>query len=124
MDPVSDPAQEDVTAEAALETMYANKVERLPVTNGDGRLLGIITMQDILEKRSYPLANRDAKGSLRVAAAVGPFDFERATMLDEAGVDALVVDCAHGHNMHVVKAVREIKGSVKADVVAGNIATS
>ena len=117
-------AQEDVTAEAALETMYANKVERLPVTNGDGRLLGIITMQDILEKRSYPLANRDAKGSLRVAAAVGPFDFERATMLDEAGVDALVVDCAHGHNMHVVRAVREIKGSVKADVVAGNIATS
>jgi IMP dehydrogenase len=117
-------AREDVTADAALETMYASKVERLPVVNGDGRLLGIITMQDILEKRAYPLANRDADGSLRVAAAVGPFDFERAMMLDEAGVDAVVVDCAHGHNLHVVKAVREIKASAKADIVAGNIATA
>ncbi|WP_067053271.1 MULTISPECIES: IMP dehydrogenase [Methanofollis] len=117
-------AREDVTAETALETMYSSKVERLPVTNGDGRLLGIITMQDILEKRAYPLANRDADGSLRVAAAVGPFDFERAMMLDEAGVDAIVVDCAHGHNLHVVKAVREIKASAKADIVAGNIATA
>lgn len=117
-------AREDVTAETALETMYSSKVERLPVTNGDGRLLGIITMQDILEKRAYPLANRDADGSLRVAAAVGPFDFERAMMLDEAGADAVVVDCAHGHNLHVVKAVREIKASAKADIVAGNIATA
>lgn len=117
-------AHEDVTAEAALETMYSSKVERLPVVNGDGRLLGIITMQDILEKRAYPLANRDANGSLRVAAAVGPFDFERAMMLDEAGADAVVVDCAHGHNLHVVKAVREIKASAKADIVAGNIATA
>lgn len=117
-------AREDVTAEEALETMYANKVERLPIVNGEGRLIGIITMQDILEKRSYPQANRDANGSLRVAAAVGPFDFDRAMMLDEAGADALVVDCAHGHNLHVVKAVRDIKASAKADVVAGNIATS
>jgi len=117
-------AHEDVTAEVALETMYSSKVERLPVVNGEGRLLGIITMQDILEKRAYPLANRDANGSLRVAAAVGPFDFERAMMLDEAGADAVVVDCAHGHNLHVVKAVREIKASAKADIVAGNIATA
>lgn len=117
-------AREDVTTSEALETMYANKVERLPVTNGEGRLLGIITMQDILEKRSFPQANRDASGSLRVAAGVGPFDLERAMMLDEAGVDAVVVDCAHGHNMHVVEAVRNIKGSVKADVIAGNIATA
>jgi IMP dehydrogenase len=58
-----------------------------------------------------------------VAAAVGPFDFARAELLDQNGADALVVDCAHGHNMKVVAAVKEIKGSVKADVVAGNIAT-
>lgn len=116
-------ATEDITAENALETMYANKVERLPVVDGDGCLVGIITMRDILEKRQYPRANRDANGKLRVAAAVGPFDFNRAMMLAEAGVDALVVDCAHGHNMNVVRAVGEIKGSVAIDVVAGNIAT-
>ncbi|MDD3070410.1 MAG: IMP dehydrogenase [Methanoculleus horonobensis] len=116
-------ASEDITAENALETMYANKVERLPVVDAEGRLVGIITMRDILEKRQYPRANRDVNGKLRVAAAVGPFDFKRAMMLVEAGVDALVVDCAHGHNMNVVKAVGEIKASVAVDVVAGNIAT-
>ncbi|WP_292727154.1 IMP dehydrogenase [Methanoculleus sp.] len=116
-------ASEDVTAENALETMYANKVERLPVVDARGCLVGIITMRDILEKRQYPRANRDANGKLRVAAAVGPFDFDRAMMLVESGVDALVVDSAHGHNMNVVKAVREIKASVAVDVVAGNIAT-
>ncbi|MDO9538706.1 MAG: IMP dehydrogenase [Methanocalculus sp.] len=114
---------EDVTPEQALELMYAKKVERLPVLNRKGSLLGIVTMQDILQKRQFPRANRDENGRLRVAAAVGPFDFERAMLLDEAGVDALVIDCAHGHNMMVVKAVREIKASAKADCIAGNIAT-
>jgi IMP dehydrogenase len=117
-------APEDITSEKALEVMYTNKVERLPVINEKGKLIGIITMQDILEKRQYPNATRDAKGNLRVAAAVGPFDFARAELLDQNGVDALVVDCAHGHNLKVVAAVEEIKGSVKADVIAGNIATS
>lgn len=117
-------AAEDITAERALEVMYTNKVERLPVADQKGRLIGIITMQDILEKRQYPNATRDAKGNLRVAAAVGPFDLSRATLLDENGVDALIVDCAHGHNMKVVKAVKDIKGSVKAEVIAGNIATT
>ena len=117
-------APEDITAEKALEVMYTNKVERLPVVNEKGKLIGIITMQDILEKRQYPNATRDAKGNLRVAAAVGPFDFARANLLDQNGVDALVVDCAHGHNLKVVAAVKDIKGSVKADVIAGNIATS
>jgi IMP dehydrogenase len=116
-------ASESVTVEDALETMYANKVERLPVVDGAGCLVGIITMRDILEKRQYPHANRDANGKLRVAASVGPFDFKRAMMLVEAGADALVVDCAHGHNMNVVKSVRDIKASVAVDVVAGNIAT-
>ncbi|HNX18191.1 MAG TPA: IMP dehydrogenase [Methanoregula sp.] len=117
-------ADEDITSEKALELMYTNKVERLPVADKNGRLIGIITMQDILEKRQYPRATRDKKGNLQVAAAVGPFDFARATLLDEHGVDALIVDCAHGHNMKVVEAVKNIKESVKADVIAGNIATT
>jgi IMP dehydrogenase len=114
---------EDITADKALEIMYTNKVERLPVVNKKGKLLGIITMQDILEKKQYPFATRDAAGNLRVAAAVGPFDFTRAELLDQNGVDVLIVDCAHGHNMKVVAAVKDIKGSVKAEVIAGNIAT-
>jgi IMP dehydrogenase len=114
---------EDITADKALEIMYTNKVERLPVVNKKGKLLGIITMQDILEKKQYPLATRDAAGNLRVAAAVGPFDFSRADLLDHNGVDALIVDCAHAHNLKVVSAVKDIKGSVKAEVIAGNIAT-
>jgi IMP dehydrogenase len=116
-------ASEDITSDKALEIMYTNKVERLPVVDRKGKLIGIITMQDILEKRQYPLATRDAKGNLRVAAAVGPFDFSRAMLLDEKGVDALVVDCAHGHNLKVVRGVKDIKESAQADVVAGNIAT-
>jgi len=80
-------------------------------------------MQDILHKHQYPQANRDRQGNLRVAAAVGPFDSRRAGMLAEAGADAIVVDCAHGHNLKVVEAVKEIKGSLDLDVVAGNIAT-
>ncbi|MCK9591523.1 MAG: IMP dehydrogenase [Methanoregula sp.] len=116
-------ADEDITAEKALEIMYTNKIERLPVVNVKGKLLGIITMQDILEKRQYPLASRDAKGNLRVAAAVGPFDFARAELLDNNNVDVLVVDCAHGHNMKVVAAVQDIKSTMKAEIIAGNIAT-
>lgn len=116
-------ADEDITSEKALEIMYTNKIERLPVVNEKGKLLGIITMQDILEKRQYPLATRDTKGNLRVAAAVGPFDFSRAELLDNNKVDALVVDCAHGHNMKVVAAVKDIKGSMTAEIIAGNIAT-
>jgi IMP dehydrogenase len=116
-------ADENITSEKALEIMYTNKVERLPVIDDTGKLIGIITMQDILEKRQYPNASRDANGRLRVAAAVGPFDFARAELLDQNGVDALVVDCAHGHNMKVVAAVKDIKESVSTQVVAGNIAT-
>jgi len=120
-DPIT--ASEDISLDEALELMYTNKVERLPVSSAHGRLIGIITMQDLLEKQPWINSSRDESGKLRVAAAVGPFDYDRAIMLDEAGADALAVDCAHGHNMNVVRAVEEIKDNVKAEVVAGNIAT-
>jgi IMP dehydrogenase len=116
-------AKESISMEEALRVMYERKVERLPVVGKNGTLFGIITMQDILHKVQYPHANRDRQGNLRVAAAVGPFDFPRARMLAEAGADALVVDCAHGHNLKVVQAVKDIRESLEIDVVAGNIAT-
>ncbi|MDD1717190.1 MAG: IMP dehydrogenase, partial [Methanoregulaceae archaeon] len=80
-------ADEQITASRALEIMYTNKVERLPVVNKRGKLIGIITMQDILEKQQYPKATRDKDRNLRVAAAVGPFDISRAMLLEESGVD-------------------------------------
>jgi len=116
-------AGEGISIDDAFDLMYSRKVERLPVVDSEGTLTGIISMQELLEKRQFPQAIRDDSGNLRVAAAVGPFDHARAMLLVEAGVDAIVVDCAHGHNLNVVKSVRDIKGSVQVDVVAGNIAT-
>jgi len=116
-------ADEDISMDDAFDLMYKNKVERLPVLGEDGCLLGIISMQDLLEKRQYPNASRDADGDLRVAAAVGPFDHDRACQLEQAGADAVVVDCAHGHNMNVVRAIHDIRGSISCDLIAGNIAT-
>ncbi|MBR6011743.1 MAG: IMP dehydrogenase [Methanomicrobium sp.] len=113
-----------IKLENALELMYTKKVERLPVVSDDNSLLGIITMQDLLESQQFPNANRDKNGKLRVAAAVGPFDIPRAKLLDEAGVDVIISDCAHGHNLNVVESVKKIKEAVSCDVVAGNIATA
>jgi IMP dehydrogenase len=116
-------ASEKITLDEAFDLMYSRKVERLPVVGEDRRLIGIISMQELLEKSQYPGAVRDAKGNLRVAASVGPFDHKRAMLLADAGADAIVVDCAHGHNLNVVRGVTEIKESLSCDVVAGNIAT-
>lgn len=116
-------AHEGISIDDAFDLMYSRKVERLPVVDAEGSLTGIISMQELLEKQQFPGAVRDRKGNLMVAAAVGPFDLPRAERLVEAGVDAIVVDCAHGHNLNVVKSIRDIKGSVPCDVVAGNIAT-
>ena len=116
-------AGENVKVEEAIDIMYEHKVERLPVINEKGNLVGIIMMQNILERRQYPQAIRNGSDQLRVAAAVGPFDIERAIALDKAGVDAICVDCAHAHNMRVVESAKRIKKMVSADVVVGNIAT-
>jgi len=117
-------ARESVKVDEAIDIMYEHKVERLPIINDKGSLIGIISMQNILEKRQYPNANKNGNEQLRVAAAVGPFDIERAMALDKAGADAICVDCAHAHNMRVVESARRIKKMVSADVVVGNIATS
>ncbi|MDY6774972.1 MAG: IMP dehydrogenase [Halobacteria archaeon] len=116
---------EGIDPDEALELMYENGVERLPVVEDGGETVeGIITMRSILRRREYPDATRDDDGHLAVAAAVSPFKTDRALKLDEAGADVLMVDTAHAHNMNVVEGAREIKQKVDADVVVGNIATS
>ncbi len=117
-------ARESVKIDEAIDIMYEHKVERLPIINDKGSLIGIISMQNIIERRQYPNANKNGGDQLRVAAAVGPFDIERAMALDKAGVDAICVDCAHAHNMRVVESAKRIKKMVSADVVVGNIATA
>ncbi len=116
-------APEDVTARQALELMYEHKIERVPVVDDENRLVGLVTMAGILQRREYDDAARDEGGHLRVGAAVGPFETDRAKTADEAGADVLFIDCAHAHNRNVIDSAREIKGEVDADVVVGNIGT-
>lgn len=115
--------EEPITAEEALNIAYENKVERLPVLS-DGKLVGIITIKDILNQAQYPNAARDKNGEYLVAAACGPFDLERAKALDKAGADIISIDCAHAHNMNVVEFTKEIKKEISAELCVGNIATA
>ena len=115
--------EEPITAEEALNIAYENKVERLPVLH-DGKLVGIITIKDSLNQAQYPNAARDKNGNYLVAAASGPFDLERAMALDQAGADIISIDCAHAHNMNVVKFTETIKDNIDAELCVGNIATA
>ena len=117
-------APRDVEARAALELMYDHKIERVPIVDEADRLVGLVTMQGILQRREHENAARDDTGRLRVGVAVGPFETDRATAADDAGADVLFIDCAHAHNLDVLDSAREIKQSVDADVVVGNIGTA
>ncbi|WP_299335236.1 IMP dehydrogenase [Haloplanus sp.] len=116
-------AGKDVTARAALELMYDHKIERVPIVDDDNRLVGLVTMQGILQRREHENAVRDGSGSLRIGVAVGPFENDRAHAAADAGADILFIDCAHAHNRDVIDSAREISESVEADVVVGNIGT-
>ncbi|MFB6297316.1 MAG: IMP dehydrogenase [Salinirussus sp.] len=116
-------APQGVTAREALELMYEHKIERVPVVDDDDRLVGLVTMAGILERRAYDQAARDDDGSLRVGIAVGPFETDRARAADRAGADIVFIDCAHAHNRTVIDSAREIKADVETDVVVGNIGT-
>jgi IMP dehydrogenase len=116
-------ARGTVTLEQAEKILMAKKVEKLLLVDENNRLTGLITIKDIDMMRRFPQAAKDRQGRLRVGAAVGVFDFERAGSLIEKDVDFLVVDSAHGHSANVVETVREIKKRWDIDVVAGNVAT-
>ncbi|QAU12414.1 IMP dehydrogenase [Halorubrum sp. BOL3-1] len=115
-------APEDVGAREALELMYDHKIERVPIVDDD-RLVGLVTMQGILQRREHEEAARDERGRLLAGVAVGPFEEERAVAADEAGVDVIFIDCAHAHNLDVLDSAEAIKATVDADVVVGNVGT-
>jgi IMP dehydrogenase len=113
------------TLEEAEAILGRHRIEKLPIVDVEGRLKGLITVKDIAKREAYPLATKDERGRLRVAAAVGvgPDALERADALVDAEVDALVVDTAHGHSVGVLDVVRRIKTGLEVQVIAGNIAT-
>ena len=116
-------APESVDAREALELMYDHKIERVPVVADGNRLVGLVTMQGVLQRREHEDAARDEDGGLLAGVAVGPFEEERAVAADEAGADVLFIDCAHAHNLNVLDSARAIQSSVDADVVVGNVGT-
>lgn len=119
-------AKYPITLEEAKRILRENRIEKLPVINDSGELMGLITAKDVFNHEDMEGANVDRMGRLRVAAAIGPSkDFERrAALLAEAGVDAFVVDTAHGHSKRVGDAVEYLKKNYPdIDVVAGNVAT-
>jgi IMP dehydrogenase len=114
---------ESTTPEEALDIAYDNKVERLPIVRNN-RIVGIVTIRDILERKKHPYAVRDSDGRFIVAAATGPFDHERAIALDKSGVDIIAVDVAHAHKPSIIKSAKKMKDNIDADLIVGNIATS
>ncbi len=113
----------NVTLEEAEKILMANKVEKLLLVDENNRLTGLITIKDIDKMRRFPNACKDRQGRLRVGAAIGVQEFERAESLLGKDVDVLVVDSAHGHSANVVETVRVIKQRWDIDVIAGNVAT-
>ena len=119
-------ARPDVTMAKAADILQEFKIEKLPVTDEQGKLVGLITYKDIIKLKQRPNACKDHLGRLRVAAAIGVTgdSIERATALVDAGVDALVIDTAHGHHIGVQEMLRTVrKAFPKVDLVVGNVAT-
>ena len=111
---------------AAAQILQENKIEKLPVVDTENHLVGLITYKDITKAKNKPMACKDEKGRLRVAAGVGVTadTLDRARALVEAGVDAIVIDTAHGHSKGVVEKLKQVKATFpNVDVIVGNVAT-
>ena len=112
--------------EEAAEILQQHKIEKLPVVDATGKLIGLVTYKDITKAKDKPNACKDSLGRLRVAAGIGVTNdsMQRAEALVEAGVDAIVIDTAHGHSAGVVRTLKDVKSNFPGiDVVVGNIAT-
>ncbi|HNX89418.1 MAG TPA: IMP dehydrogenase, partial [Paludibacteraceae bacterium] len=113
--------------EEAADILQNHKIEKLPVVDEDNKLIGLLTYKDITKAKDKPMACKDSRGRLRVAAGVGvTYDtFERISALVEAGVDAIVIDTAHGHSKGVIETLRKAKAQFPTiDIIVGNIATA
>jgi len=111
------------TLDQAEEIFKTNKVEKLPVVGKGNKLDGLITIKDLKKRKEYPNSNKDEFGRLRVGAAIGVGQIDRATALVKAGVDVLVLDSAHGHSKGIIDTVKKLKEFLEVDIIAGNIAT-
>ena len=117
----------DTDREKVKTVLQQYKVEKLPVVDREGKIVGLITYKDLIKERLHPMACKDAKGRLRVAAGVGitPDALDRVAALNAESVDAVVLDCAHGHSRGVLELLRKIKKTFSSlDVVVGNVATT
>ncbi len=114
-----------IAGEDALELLRTNKIEKLPLVDDAGHLVGMITVKDYVKSDRYPLATKDAQGRLMVGAAVGVGEdsYKRSMSLVEAGVDVLIVDTAHGHQRAVLDMVKALKKDTDIQIIGGNIAT-
>ncbi|MDD2291083.1 MAG: IMP dehydrogenase [Aliarcobacter sp.] len=117
-------AKEGTTLEEAADVMHANKIEKLPIVDSNNKLIGLITIKDINKKREHPNANKDEFGRLRVGAAIGVGQLDRARALVAIGVDVLVLDSAHGHSKGILDTVKAIKAEMDVQIIAGNVATA
>ena len=113
----------ELSEKEAKKVLQKYKIEKLPIVNAKGELLGLITGADIEKREKYPSANTDKRRRLRVAAAIGPKGSDRAERLLLEECDALVIDTAHGHSKNVIEAVKALKKKFECQVIAGNVAT-
>ena len=110
---------------AVKNLLHRHRIERVVITDDNGRLRGLITVKDILNSERFPNASKDHKGRLLVAAAVGKDDLARADLLVEAGADALVLDSAHGHSKAILDSLADVRKRFdKTLLIAGNVATA
>ncbi len=113
--------------EKAADILQQYKIEKLPVVDNNNKLVGLVTYKDITKAKDKPFASKDKEGRLRVAAGVGVTNdtLERVQALVDAGVDAIIIDTAHGHSMYVAQKLKEVKKKFpEVDIVVGNIATA
>ena len=120
-------APKGISLADATDVLRRNKIEKLPVVDETGRLVGLITYKDLMKIKDNPIASKDSKGRLRVAAAVGVKSdtLERVKILADAGADAVVIDTAHGHSVGVLNVIKGVCDALPGfQIVAGNVATA
>lgn len=120
-------ARQGITLKEAEQILQKHKIEKLPIVGKNNQLVGLITFRDIVKIKEYPNSNKDHYGRLRVAAAIGVTAdaMERAEALVGEGVDAIIIDTAHGHSKGVIQQLKKIKKAFKhTDIIVGNIATA